>query len=208
MAGVFGGGPATKEDATAATDAASSSAGTPAPQPPAGVPAPDQTVIGSFDGGSATAPYGSGWFAGGDETRGGDSQASQQVVADGAGGSKGALEVTGTVGEKIQYASAGTVFFPEGQPRSPGFMSYSAKKSLRFQARGDGRSYTLLIQSGLVVDAIPFMYSFTAGPEWNEVKITFSDYPNVDWTRVKMIGVLSMGSAGPFRFQIDDVRVE
>jgi hypothetical protein len=40
------------------------------------------------------------------------------------------------------------------------------------------------------------------------VKINLSDYPNVDWTRVKMIGVLSMGSPGPFRFQIDDVRLE
>jgi hypothetical protein len=40
------------------------------------------------------------------------------------------------------------------------------------------------------------------------VKLTFSDYPNVDWKRVKMIGVVSMGAVGPFRFQIDDVRLE
>jgi hypothetical protein len=30
----------------------------------------------------------------------------------------------------------------------------------------------------------------------------------VDWKRVRMIGVGTMGPAGPFRFQIDDVRVE
>jgi len=205
---VFGGKPANTADATAATDAATATADTPAPSMPAGVPAPDQAVIGSFDDGSAATAYGSGWLAGGDDNRGGDSQASQQVVTGGARGSKGALEVTGTVGQKIQYASAGTVFFPEGQPVNPGFMNYSSKKALSFQTRGDGRSYTLLIMSGLVVDAIPFMYPFNAGPEWTEVKITLSDYPNVDWTRVKMIGIVSIGPPGPFRFQIDDVRLE
>jgi ABC-2 type transport system permease protein len=207
FSGVFGGKPANTADATAATDAATAAADTPA-SIPAGVPAPDQGIVGSFDDGSATATYGFGWFAGGDDNRGGDSQASQQVVAGGADGSKGALEVTGTVGEKLPYPSAGTVFFPEGRPPQSGFMNYSAKKTLSLQARGDGRNYKIIILSGVVVDAIPFMHDFVAGAEWHEVKVNLSDYPNVDWTRVKMIGVVSMGPVGPFRFQIDDVRVE
>ena len=208
LSGVFGGKPATKEDATAATEAPSAAAGTPAPESPAGAPAPDQVEIGSFDGGSASAPYGFGWLASGDDMRGGDSRATQQLVDGGAGGSKAALEVTGTLGEKLQYPFAGTVFFPGGQPPKEGLMDYSSRKTLSFQVRGDGQRYKLMVISGLVVDAIPFMYDFGTGAEWREVKITLADYPNVDWKRVKMVAIGTMGPVGPFRFQIDDVRVE
>jgi len=207
MAGVFGGGPATKEDATAATDAASSSAGTPAPDFPKGVPAPGTVEIAGFDAGSATAAYGIGWTAAGDDMRGGNSHATQQVISGGAAGSVGALEVSGELGNGIQYPFAGTMFFPEGPPMK-GSMDYSTKKTLTFKARGDGRRYMLMVISGLAVDAIPLMYDFEAGPEWQEVRLDLSSYSNVDWTRVRAIGVGTMGPAGPFRFQIDDVRVE
>jgi hypothetical protein len=207
MAGVFGGGPATKEDATAATDAASSSAGTPAPEFPKGVPAPATVEIAGFDAGSATAAYGVGWAAAGDDMRGGNSHATQQVISGGAAGSAGALEISGELGDGIQYPFAGTMFFPEGPPMK-GSMDYSAKKTLTFKARGDGRRYMLMVISGLAVDAIPLMHDFEAGPEWQEVKLDMSSYSNVDWTRVRAIGVGTMGPVGTFRFQIDDVRVE
>jgi ABC-2 type transport system permease protein len=205
VAGVFSGKPATTEAATTATDAA---AGTSAPELPAGIAAPDQPRIGSFDNGSAAAPYGFGWIAGGDDTRGGDSHATQRLVDGGADGSKGALEVSGAVGEKIQYPFAGAVFFPGGPPPEEKLMDYSARKTLSFQVRGDGQRYKLMVISGVVVDAIPMMYDFDAGPDWREVKITLADYSNVDWKRVKMIAIGTMGPVGPFRFQIDDVRLE
>jgi ABC-2 type transport system permease protein len=207
MSGVFGGKPANTADATAATDAASATADTPAPDLPKGVAAPDQPEIASFDGGEAKARYGFGWSAAGDEMRGGDSHATQQLVEGGAGGSRGALEVTGAIGEKIQYPFAGTMFFPEGPPMK-GYMDYSARKTLRLQARGDGRRYMVMVISGLAVDSIPLMYDFPTGPEWQEVTLTLADYPNVDWTRVRAIGVGTMGPTGPFRFQIDNVRLE
>jgi hypothetical protein len=40
------------------------------------------------------------------------------------------------------------------------------------------------------------------------VRLDLTKFSNVDWKRVRMIGVGTMGPAGPFRFQIDDVRVE
>jgi len=49
---------------------------------------------------------------------------------------------------------------------------------------------------------------FEAGPDWHEVKLTLADYSNVDWTRVRAIGVGTMGPVGRFRFQIDNVRLE
>lgn len=205
MAGVLGGKQATKEDATAATDAASAATGTSAPAP--GVAAPAVAVLSDFDAGSAATAYGIGWNAAGDDMRGGNSTATQKLVDGGAGGSNGALEVTGTVGDAIQYPFAGTMFFPEGPPMQ-GLMDFSGKKTLTFQARGDGRHYMLMVISGLAVEGIPLMYDFEAGPEWKEVRLDMAKLGAADWKRVRAIGVGTMGPVGPFRFQIDNVRVE
>jgi hypothetical protein len=205
LSGVFGGKPASKEDATAATDAASPATGTPAPA--AGVAAPEVVVLSDFDSGSAATAYGIGWGAAGDDMRGGNSTATQRLVDGGAGGSKGALEVTGNLGDGLQYPFAGTMFFPVGPPMQ-GLVDYSGKKTLTFQARGDGRRYMLMVISGLAVEGIPLMYDFPTGPEWHEVRLDIAKYGSVDWKRVRAIGVGTMGPAGPFRFEIDDVRLE
>jgi ABC-2 type transport system permease protein len=207
MAGVFGGKQALKEGAAAATDAASTATGTPAAEPPAGVAAPEVAVLCDFDSGSTATAYGEGWKAAGDDMRGGNSHATQQLVDGGAGGSKAALEVTGAIGDGIQYPFAGTMFFPQGPPMQ-GLMNYSGKKTLTFQARGDGRHYMLMVISGLAVDGIPLMYDFETGPEWREVRLDLTKFSNVDWKRVRAIGVGTMGPVGPFQFQIDDVRLE
>jgi len=207
FSGVFGGKPASKEDATAATDAASAAADTPVSEAPAGVAAPAVAVIADFDQGSAAAAYGIGWAAAGDEMRGGNSKATQRLVDGGAAGSKGALEVTGEIGNAIQYPFAGTMFFPEGPPMQ-GLMDYSGKKTLTFQARGDGKRYMVMVISGIEMDAIPLMVDFEAGAEWHEVRLEFANLGAADFKRVRAIGIGTMGPAGPFRFEIDDVRLE
>ncbi len=206
MAGVLGGKQAMQEDAAAATDAASDATGTSAPEQPAGVTAPAVVELANFDGGSATAAYGVGFSAAGDDMRGGNSHATQRLV-DGAAGSKGALEVTGTLGDAIQYPFAGTMFFPQGPPQQ-GLMDYSGKKTLTFQARGDGRRYIVMVRSGLELEGIPLMFDFETGPDWREVRLDLAKLGSVDWKRVRTIGVGTMGPVGPFRFEIDDVRVE
>ena len=203
LSGVFGG----KETDTASPGTASAATGTPAVEAAAGIAAPQVAVLSNFDSGSPATAYGVGWGAAGDDMRGGSSTATQRLVDDGAGGSKGALEVTGAVGDKIQYPFAGTMFFPEGPPMK-GLIDYSTKKSLTLQVRGDGQRYMLMVISGLAVDGIPLMYDFATGPEWQEVRLDLAKYPNVDWKRVRAIGVGTMGPVGPFRFQIDDVRLE
>ena len=200
---------ATSKDATdqeadsAATDAESSAA-------PVGVAAPDTTLIADFDNGSDQASYGMGWNAFDDKSRGGNSTTSQRVVAEGAGHSKGALEVSGDVGTAIQYAFVGTSFLPNGKPTpdfsQQGLMNYSSRHTLRFFARGDGQNYTVAI-SGPELDVIPAMYGFNAGADWQEVIVPLAELGNLDLERVKAISVGTM-APGPFRFQIDDVRIE
>jgi hypothetical protein len=207
FSGVFGGKPASKEDATAATDAASAAADTPVSEALAGVAAPATAVIADFENASESAAYGVGWTAAGDDMRGGNSKAAQHLVAGGAAGSKGALEVSGEIGNALQYPFAGTMFFPEGPPMQ-GLMDYSGKKILTFRVRGDGGRYMLMVISGMQMDAIPLMVDFEAGAEWREVRLELASLGAADFKRVRAIGIGSMGPTGPFRFQIDDVRVE
>ncbi len=209
FSGVIGGKPAKTEDATAASEATSPATDTPAPAAPApdvGVPAPAETVLADFDNGSAQTPYGMGIQPGGDEFQGGKSTATQQLVAGGANGSKGALEVSGEVRPGTQYPSAGTYFFPEGPP-TQGIMDYSGKKTLSFYARGDGQQYNMMVLSGTPMRMPPLILGFTAGPEWQKYEFEIPKLGAADWQRVRMIGWMQMNQ-GPFKFQLDEIHLE
>jgi ABC-2 type transport system permease protein len=198
---------ATSKDAEGGTDSAATDAASSAPL---GVAAPSTTLVADFDNGSEQTSYGIGMHAFDDKPRGGNSTTSQKLVDGGAQKSKAALEVSGVVGDGIQYPFAGTSFLPNGKPTpdfsKQGFMDFSSKHTLRFFARGDGHDYTVAI-SGPVMDAIPAMYGFTAGPEWQEVKVPLQELGDLDLKLVKAISFGTM-APGPFRFQIDDVRIE
>jgi hypothetical protein len=198
---------ATSKGAEEGTDSAATDA---ASRAPLGVAAPSTPLVADFDNGSDQTSYGIGMHAFDDKDRGGNSTTSQKLVEGGAENTKGALEVSGVVGDAIQYAFVGTSFLPNGKPTpdfsKQGFMDYSSKHTLRFFARGDGHDYTVAI-SGPVMDSIPAMYGFTAGPEWQEVKVPLQELGNLDLKLVKAISFGTM-APGPFRFQIDNVRIE
>jgi ABC-2 type transport system permease protein len=210
IAGVLGGNAPKPAAAKAAPDSNESKAQDAAATAPAGTPAPDRPLIADFDGGSEKTSYGLGFAASDDEMRGGNSTASQKLVDGGAANSRGALEVTGEVGKAIEYPFAGASFLPNGTPNAAwqdqGWMDYSRKKTLIFHTRGDGQDYMVMVM-GPVLDAIPAMYTFTAGAEWQEVRVPLENFASADLKRVKLIAFGTM-TPGAFRFQIDDVRVE
>ncbi|HET9862510.1 MAG TPA: CIA30 family protein [Steroidobacteraceae bacterium] len=177
---------------------------------PVGVAAPDAPLIADFDGGSAAAAFGLGFSAADDKMRGGNSSVHQQIVDAGAENSRAALEVSGEVGTAIQYPFAGTALLPNGTPGTDfakqGYMDFSKKHNLRFFARGDGQTYTVMLM-GPALDTIPSMYGFTAGEQWQEISVPLQDMGGLDLERVKLISFGTM-NPGPFRFQIDGVRVE
>jgi ABC-2 type transport system permease protein len=174
---------------------------------PIGIPAPASALIANFDDGTLKASYGAGWAEADDKTRGGNSTSSVQLIADGAGHSKGALEASGTIGAAIEYPFGGAIFFPKGT-EDGAFMDYSSKQTLSFQARGDGRQYTVIFLVGNESGGIPPMYSFDAGPEWKEIHIRLETLAGMDIKRVRAIVIGSGGPPGEFRFALDDVRVE
>jgi ABC-2 type transport system permease protein len=212
IAGVIGGNAPRAAAKTAATsnDAAKSVPDASGSAAHVGVAAPDKPVIADFDNGNANASYGLGFSASDDKMRGGDSSAAQKLVDGGAEKSRGALEVSGEVGTGIQYPFAGTSFLPNGIANAEwtkqGLMDYSRKQTLRFFARGDGKDY-LVMMMGPAVDTIPAMFTFTAGAEWQEVRVPLQSLGGIDLKQVKLISIGTM-TPGAFRFQIDDVRVE
>jgi ABC-2 type transport system permease protein len=195
IVGVMGG--KTKVAAPAATDAAATESV--AAASPVGIPAPPDVLLGDFDAGSDKAPYGDGWNAGGDRDRDGDSTASQRVVG-------GALEVSGVVGGKLEYPFAGTAFFPAGYAGGR-FMDYSGKHTLSFRVRGDGRQYKVLFLAGVQVDTYPPSQTFTAGAQWQTVSVDLDGMGGLDRQRVRGIVIGSMGPAGDFRLEIDDIEL-
>jgi ABC-2 type transport system permease protein len=207
--GGFNESPARAGDPNGPAGAAPSTAAQapPADDRPGGVPAPADGLIADFERGSDQAAYGMGLFAEGDARQGGSSTAAQQVVDGGAQGSQRALEVSGDLRPGAQYPVAGTFFFPEGQPMQ-GLMDYNAKKTLSFQARGDGKRYTLMIFSGANQGGIPLMYNFTAGADWQEVRLELAEFGAADFKRVRGLALVSMNQPGPFRFQVDNLRFD
>jgi ABC-2 type transport system permease protein len=188
-------------DAATAAGGAGAKAG-----PPAGVAAPASPLIAAFDTGSAKAAYGTGWSETSDKFVGGASTASVRVVDGGAAGSAGALEIAGTARPGFQWPFAGAVFFPNGPPME-GMMDYSSRKTLVFQARGDGGQFAVSFFSTADRNSIPSSFPFEAGAEWREVRVPLTDFV-VDTARVRGIMVGSLGPEGDFRLQIDDVRIE
>ena len=206
IAGVVGDRSPTHPTNSAATPAEDSTAAAATATGPASADVAANTLaIADFDGGSATASFGEGWFPAGDDMRGGNSRASLRVVEGGAAGSPGALEVSGTIGDAIQYPFAGTAFFPAGAAPEA-LQDWSAHRTLRFFARGDGRSYTIVFL-GTSAGGIPPMYGFVTAAEWREVSVPLSAVVNLDPAQVHGIVIGTMGPQGDFRFEIDGVEL-
>ena len=206
VAGFMNGKTKVEAAPTASGEAAGSAATDPAaPRGPVGVAAPAAPLISDFDSGSAQAKYGAGWFAAGDDMRGGNSKATQRVVDGGAAGTRGALEVSGTVGDGIEYPFAGTAFFPSGTEGGK-LTDYRGRKELRFFVRGDGRQYTVVFL-GATQGGIPPMYGFNTTDDWQEVRIPLADVMNLDLAAVHGVVIGTNGPLGDFRFELDGIEL-
>jgi imidazolonepropionase-like amidohydrolase len=150
-----------------------------------------------------TAKFGAGWMVSTDSIRGGNSTAQMKVIAGGAEGSKGALQIDGTVIEN-SVAWSGAIFFPGPTPMVPA--NLSSKKAITFWARGDGKSYRLMVylQSN---GYIPKSQSFTAGPEWTKITIPLSAL-ETDGHDVMGIFFGAWVAPGAFSLAIDNVRLD
>jgi hypothetical protein len=173
---------------------------------------PPGTIVGmisDFDGGVPSASFGAGWSK--TTFIGSNSTATIAVEQGGANGSTGALHVTGEVVVSNAWFTrwinlpgwAGARFSPNAEPKEPADLSDA--QSIAFQARGDGRTYALMVFTKRLGMA-PAYRIFTAGPSWEEHHMSFAEL-GLDGTDITIIAFFAL-EPGPFAFSLDQVALE
>ena len=161
-------------------------------------------LISDFEKDVIQAEYGAGWSVSTDAMTGGKSTAEYRLVEGGAAGSRNSLLITGTIAEGAQNRWAGAFFSPGSAMMQPA--NLSAWSSISFWARGDGKTYSLMIFAQSL-GYIPAMVSFEAGPEWGEFTFPFEKFSVEGFD---IMGIFIGGSAelGDFELRIDNVRLK
>ena len=201
IVGVWRGGERLDRDAVKARVAAAAAAA-------ATVAAPDRSaagVISDFEAGSLDNRFGQPWTQSTDAMMGGASTVKLDVVGGGAGRAGKALAITGTiVTGKTPVAWAGALFSPGKTMFEP--VNLSATKGLRFKAKGDGKSYAVMVFSRRR-GPTPIMQPFTPGASFAPVELPWAKFDGTDGTDVMGIFIGASGSPGAFSLAIDDVEL-
>ena len=169
-------------------------------------PGSESGLVSDFEQDQPESRFGSGWAVSTDAVIGGKSAAKLAISPGGAHGSKGCLEITGEVAEgRGPAAWAGALFSPGAAMMAPA--NLSAKKSLVFWAKGEGRPYAVMIfakSSGYQ----PAIRTFTAGAEWKEFRFPLKVFNGTDGHDLMGVFFGSSPTPGKFNLAIDDVRFE
>ncbi len=136
---------------------------------------------------------------------GGKSTAELNVIEGGAEESQGCLAITGEIVAGAAQTWAGAMFSPGEAPMSP--TDLSSKKALSFWARGDGKTYLVMLflqSEGFT----PVVKTFSAGAEWKRHSFVLEDFNGTDAHDLMGVYVGAGGTTGTFELQIDDVRFD
>jgi imidazolonepropionase-like amidohydrolase len=177
---------------------AKKTAAAPAPQAPA------SGEISNFEDGTFGVTFGNAWNDSTDALAGGKSIVKKEVVDGGANGSGKSLAITGEIKQGFAYPWSGVMFFPGAAPMAPADLSKFG--GISFEARGEGATYQFMVFAAHL-GRLPVQKPFTAGPDWKRVRFSFADL-GVDGTDLLGFFVGGGPGLGPFRLQIDDVRLE
>jgi hypothetical protein len=169
------------------------------------VPASSDKVwsFADFESGKTTTLVDTSWQVFTDETVGGKSSAQISIVPLGAGGSKGAMRLSGKLTPDFQWG--GFVGARASLQKGDSPKDMSAFTGVQFYARGDGKKYRVLLSKENVRDGNHFYMEFTAGPEWTLIRAPFSKLgqspyfgTQVSWSadNLKGLGFLAMGEQG------------
>lgn len=159
-------------------------------------------LVSDFESGEPTAALGA-WTPSPDSFAGGTSTGEVSVVEGGAEASGHALQIRGTITDAVPYAWYGAMWTPGAQPMAP--VDLSATPNLSFWTRGDGKTYRVMVfarSRGMT----PLLKTFTAGPEWQQLTFTWSDF-GIDGRDVAGVVFAGGPQPGPFEFRIDQIRL-
>jgi imidazolonepropionase-like amidohydrolase len=167
--------------------------------------APASGEISNFEDGTFGVTFGNPWVDSTDQLAGGKSIVKKEVVDGGANNSAKSLAITGEIRQGFAYPWSGVMFFPGAAPMAPTDLSKFG--AISFDAKGEaGATYQSMVFAAHL-GRMPMQKTFTAGPDWKRVRFTFADL-GVDGTDLLGFFVGGGPALGPFRLQIDDVRLE
>ena len=162
-------------------------------------------AISDFEAGGLETRFGQAWVKSTDAMLGGTSTVDLAVVAGGAGKSGKALAITGEIlAGKAPARWAGAMFSPGPRPFEP--IDLSAKKGLRFQTRGDGRTYVVMLFARSR-GRMPVTRSFVAGKDFAPVQLAWSQFSGIDGSDIMGIFIGASTEVGRFSLTIDDVEL-
>ena len=166
---------------------------------PTASPAPEATLIADFEEGVGAA-FGAGWQVTSDRMQGGSSTASLSAR-------QGALRVEGeVVASGFGFPWSGAIYFPGEQPMQP--VDFSDREVLRFQTRGDGRTYAVMVFGAASGATIPATVPFTATAAWTEVEIPLERFPTETPAVVGGLAFVALAPpAGAYAFELDDMEI-
>ena len=97
------------------------------------------------------------------------------------------------------------MFSPGAQVFAPA--NLSASKDLTFCAKGDGKTYRVMIftASG---GRIPAQQTFASEKDWKQYKLPLATFNKTDGHDVAAILFVGGPTAGPFEFWLDDVGLQ
>jgi imidazolonepropionase-like amidohydrolase len=175
------------------------------PQTAAALPTGELRVISDFEDNKLSAKFGAGWTISTDSIFGGKSTAEAKVVAPGANNSKHSVRVSGKVAGALPFAWAGVMFSPG--PHLFAAANLSATKTLKFRARGDGKTYRVMIftESG---GRIPAQQTFTSEKDWKLFAMPLSKFNGTDGHDVTAILFVGGPAAGAFELWLDDIGLQ
>jgi len=166
-------------------------------------PAPvgsESGLVSDFEDGQLGARFGSGWQVTIESEGSGHATAQMQVVPEGANGGKGSLLIIGEVGGDTPLSWAGAVFLPGETPWEPA--NLSEKKGLTFWAKGDGKTYRVMLFAGRMGKAsLPTVIPFVADEQWQPIRVDFSQLRyQIDMQALLGVAFVASPPAGHFVF--------
>jgi len=171
--------------------------------PPAGA---ESGLVSDFEQEKPETRFGAGWMVSTDTMIGGKSTAQIKIATGGAHGSQGCLDISGEVAAGNGPAAwAGALFSPGRTMMAAA--NLSSKKSLSFWAKGEGRSYTVMIFAQSF-GYQPAQQTFTAGAEWKQFAFPLKSFSGTDGHDLTGVFFGSSPTPGKFDLLIDDVRIE
>ncbi|HYC92540.1 MAG TPA: CIA30 family protein [Thermoanaerobaculia bacterium] len=161
----------------------------------------DAPVLSGFDNGAPAAAFGTSWEPSADAIAGGKSTGKVEVVDGGAAGTPKSLAVSGSIDGSLPYAWYGAMWSPGTAQMQPA--NLSSKKELRFHAKGDGKTYRVMLfarSKGMM----PLVQTFVAGPEWKEYTMPWQSF-GTDGSDVMAVIFSGGPEPGAFTFRIDEI---